>query len=96
MYLSSGKEKAAICASVADPDSYDPYVFGQSGSVCESFGSGSLNIKINLDSCCLRLLYGFLSLKTDVNLPSESNKQKKLFFVGISEVTNGKSRIRIC
>jgi hypothetical protein len=44
------------------------------------------------------LLYAFLSLKNDVNVPSKSNKQKKLdfyFLVGILKVTAEKSRIRI-
>jgi hypothetical protein len=31
------------------------------------------------DFSCLCLLYDFLSSKTDVNVPSTSNKQKKLF-----------------
>ncbi len=38
-------------------------------------------------------------METDVNVPTEINKQNKLeknlFFVGILEVTNEKSRIRI-
>ncbi len=38
-------------------------------------------------------------MKTDVSVPAESNKQNKLeknlFFVGILEVTDEKSRIRI-
>ncbi len=40
-----------------------------------------------------------LTLKTDVNVPSESNKQNNLednlLFVGILKVTEEKSRIRI-
>ncbi len=41
-------------------------------------------------------LFDFLSLKNDVNVPSKSNKQKKLceFFAGILKV-NEKSTIRI-
>jgi hypothetical protein len=46
------------------------------------------------DPSIIKLLYDFLSLKNDVNVPSKSNKQKnrkKWFFVG---VTDEKSRIR--
>jgi hypothetical protein len=42
------------------------------------------------------LLFCFLSLKTDVNLPSKSTTNKqKLFFVGILSAIDEKSRIRI-
>ncbi len=47
----------------------------------------------------LWLLYDFLSLKNDVNVPSKSNKQKKLeekkFFVGVLKVNDENSRIWI-
>jgi hypothetical protein len=47
----------------------------------------------------LRLLLDFLSLKNDVNVPSKSNKQKNFvknsFFVGVLEVNDENSRIRI-
>jgi hypothetical protein len=41
MCVSSGKEKTAFCACVAEPK--DPYVFGPpgAGSVSQSYGSGS-------------------------------------------------------
>jgi hypothetical protein len=60
----------------------------------------SKTINKNLVFCCsvTALLGDFLSLKTDVNVPTESNKQNKLeknlFFVSILEVTDEKSRIR--
>jgi len=38
----------------------------------------------------LRLLY----LKNDVNVPSKSNKQNYLFFVGVLKVADEKSRTR--
>jgi hypothetical protein len=37
------------------------------------------NRKKNLDSYYFETLFDFLSLKNDVNVPSKSNKQKKLF-----------------
>ncbi len=40
----------------------------------------SKNSKKTLDSYVLGLLFDFLPLKNDVNIPSQSNKQKKLFF----------------
>jgi hypothetical protein len=44
-------------------------------------------------------LFVFLTLKNDVNVPSKSNKQKKLcyklFFAGILKVNDESSRIRI-
>jgi hypothetical protein len=51
--------------SVADPD---PHVFGPPGSG---------NSKKNLDSYYFVTLFDFLSLN-DVNVPSKSNKQKKV------------------
>ncbi len=69
--------------SVADPS--DPYVFGPlgsgSGSNSQKYGSGSFypQAKIgkkNLDSYCFVLLFDFLSVKKDVNVPKNSNKQK--------------------
>jgi hypothetical protein len=41
------------------------------------------------------LLLDFLSLKTDVNVPSKCKRQKKLFLVGIFSFTDENSRIRI-
>ncbi len=48
----------------------------------------------------LWLLYDFLSLKNDVNLPSKGNKQNKLrkkniFFADVLKATDENSRIRI-
>ncbi len=40
--------------------------------------SSCKNSKKNLDSYYLVTLFDFLSLKNDVNVPSKSNKQKKL------------------
>jgi hypothetical protein len=37
------------------------------------------NSKNNLDPYYIVTLFDFLSLKNDVNVPSKSNKQKKLF-----------------
>ncbi len=55
--------------------------------------------KTNLNFYYLWLILTFLSMKTDVNVPSKSNKQKnsektKLFFVGILSATDEK-RVRI-
>jgi hypothetical protein len=65
----------------------DPYVFGPpgSGSISQRYGSGSFyrQAKIgrkSLISSALWLLFDFLSLKNDVNVPSKSNKQKNLYF----------------
>ncbi len=47
------------------------------------------------------LLYDFLSLKNDVNVPTKSNKPKNLekklfFFVDVLKVIDENNRIRIC
>jgi hypothetical protein len=89
-----------------DADPSDPYVFGppgsRSGSIIQRYGSALLssykNSKKNLDSYCFVILFDFLSLKNDVNLPSKSNKNffvKIKFFVGILKVNDENSRIRI-
>jgi hypothetical protein len=54
-----------------------------------------------LISTVLEILYDFLSLETDVNVRSKSNKQNnfaknKIFFVGVLKATEEKRRIRIC
>ncbi len=44
------------------------------------------------------LLFDFLSMKNDENVPSKSNKQKNFFllvFVGVLQVNDENSRIRI-
>jgi hypothetical protein len=70
-----------------DPDPPDPHVFGPpgSGSTSQRYGSRSgsfyhhaKNSKKNLASFSFATLFDFLSLKNDVNVPSKSNKQKKL------------------
>jgi hypothetical protein len=74
--------------SVADPD---PYVFGPtesgSGSIRQRYGSGSGSVYhqakivrkalIPTVQFCDFFMF-FLSLKNNVNVPSKSNKQKKL------------------
>ncbi len=65
---------ANFAFSVPDPDPPDPHVFGPpgsgSGSTSQMYGSGSFYHHVTL--------FDFLSLKNDVNVPSKSNKQKKL------------------
>jgi hypothetical protein len=70
---------------VADPQ--DPYVFGPpgSGSISTRYGSGSGSfysqakiVRKTLIAIVLGLLYDFLYLKNDVNVPAKSNKQKNL------------------
>ncbi len=51
-----------------------------------------LPVRKTLISNVLWLLYDFLSLKDDANVPSKSNKQK-IFFVGVL-VTDEKNRIQ--
>jgi hypothetical protein len=75
---------SSLLSSVADPD---PYVFGPPGSgfISQRFGSGSGSgsfyhqakiVRKSLVPTALWLLFDFLSLKTDVNVPSKSKKQK--------------------
>ena len=56
--------------------------------------------KKNLESYYFVTLVDFLSLKNNVNVPSKSNKQKKIvlknyFFAGILKVNDKNSRIRM-
>jgi hypothetical protein len=79
-----------LSSNVADPDPQDPYVFGPpgSGSISQKYGSRSRSgsfyhqaiITKTLIPTLLWLLYDFLSLENDVNVPvpSRSNKQKNL------------------
>jgi hypothetical protein len=67
-----------------DPDPGGPKTCG-SGEFASGFGSGSATLlssckkwKKNLDSFYFVTLFDFLSLKNDGNVPSKSNKQKKL------------------
>jgi hypothetical protein len=58
----------------------------------------SKRCKKTLISTVLRLLYDFLSLKNDVNVPSKRNKRKRkkiTFFVGVFKISDENSRIRI-
>jgi hypothetical protein len=62
--------------------------------------SSCKNRKKNLDSYYFVTLFDFLSLENYVNVPSNSNKQKKClnkncFCLGILKVSDEKSRIRI-
>ncbi len=62
--------------------------------------SSCKNSKKNLDSYYCATLFDFLSLENYVNVPLNSNMQKKmfkqkLFFIGILKVNDEKSRIRI-
>ncbi len=73
-------------SNVADPDPlgpYVPYVFGPPGfgSVSQRYISGSFNHEAKIVSktlipTVLRLLFDYLSLKNDVNVPSKRNEQK--------------------
>jgi hypothetical protein len=63
----------------------DPYVFGPPGSgfISTRSGSGSFNheakiVGKSLIPIVLSLLYGFLSWKNDVSVPSKSNEQRNL------------------
>jgi hypothetical protein len=54
---------------------------GLPGSVSQRYGSGSFyhqakTVRKTLIPNVLELLFDFLSLKNDVNVPSKSNKQK--------------------
>jgi hypothetical protein len=62
--------------------------------------SSCKNSKKNHDSYYFVTLFDFLSLENYVNVPSNSNKQKKClnkncFLIGILKVNDEKSRIRI-
>ncbi len=85
-----------ICSSVGDPDPSDPYVFGPTGSgprsVSLRYGSGSGSesfshqaeiVSKTLIPTVLWLLFDFLSLRNDVNVPSKRNKQKNLWKITV-------------
>ncbi len=78
-----------IYSSVADPnpnpDPSDPYVFGPPGSGSSSqrhsscsgsFFHQAKKIRKTLIPTVVLLLFGFLSSRKDVNVPSKSNEQK--------------------
>ncbi len=83
-----------LLSSDGDPD---PYVLElpESGS----FYHKAKIVRKTLIPIVLRLLYDFLSLKNDVNVPSERNKAenflKNSFFVGVLKVKDENSRIQI-
>jgi hypothetical protein len=59
----------------------DPYGVGPPGSVIILYGSGSFHQKAKkarktLIPTILCLLFGFLSMETDVNVPRKGNRQK--------------------
>jgi hypothetical protein len=60
-----------------DPDP-DPLVRGMDPDPASDPSIIMQNSKKNLDSFYFVTLFDFLSLKNDVNVPSKSNKQKKL------------------
>ncbi len=97
-----------------DPNPSYQYVFGPPGSGSESIsqrhgsgtGSGSesfyhhANIaRKTLIPTFMLLLFDFLPLKNDVNVPSKRNQQKNfllnLIFVGLLKVNDENGRIRI-
>jgi hypothetical protein len=91
-----------------DPDPNPDYVFGTpgsgSGSISQRYRSGSFYqqakiVRKTLIPAALSLIFDFLTLKIDVNVPSKSNNQKSfflnLFFVGVLKVNDENSRIRI-
>jgi hypothetical protein len=69
----------------------NPYVLGPpgSGSGCGSFYHQAKIVRKIVIPTVLWLLYDFLSLKNDVNVPSKTYKQKNL------KITEEISRIRI-
>ncbi len=61
------------------PPDPDPLVRGMENPAPDrTLLSSCKNSKKNLDSFYFVTLFDFLSLKNDVNLPTKSNKQKKL------------------
>jgi hypothetical protein len=82
-------ESNVISISVVDPD---PYVFGPSGS---GFHYRAKKVR-NLDFYCFVTYYDFLSLKTDVNVPSRRNRQKndKSGSGSVTECCSPRIRIR--
>ncbi len=101
---------ACLQDSVADPDQNPdpdppvPHVFGPpgSGSISQRYGSGFgsgsgsfyHHAKIVRKTLILTILWLFLTFYL-WKVPSKSNKQKKIVFVGILKVTDENSRIRI-
>jgi hypothetical protein len=67
-YETSEMQNFEVFSSVPELDP-DPYVFGPPG--CESFHQRAKNCRKTLIYTVLGLLYDFLSLKNDVNVPSK-------------------------
>jgi hypothetical protein len=71
----------------------------RSGPVRRRYGSEAIHhqakiVRKPLVSSILWLFFDFLTVKNDVNVPSKSNKLKKIF-VAILKVIDGKNGIRI-
>jgi hypothetical protein len=85
-YWQLSRDCPAAAGSVPDPDlDPDPHVIGPPGfgSTSQRYGSGSFYhhpkiVRKTLIPSIFATLFDFLSLKNDVNVPSKSNKQKKL------------------
>jgi hypothetical protein len=80
-----------ICKFLGHPDPYSSVI--ESEVLIWVLPSLSKNTKKNLDFYFLRLLYDFLSLKNDVNVPLNVIFKNNIF-VDVLEVTDEKSRIR--
>jgi hypothetical protein len=91
--IQSIQKSIFVSTSFVDPDPNldpsDPYVFGppRSGSISQRYGYGSGSfyhqtkiVRKPLLPTVLSLLYDFLSLKNEVNVPSKSNMQKNFLF----------------
>ncbi len=100
--------KVSIVTSVADPDPTptpdpgpsDPFVlFSGYGSGSGSFYHQAKIVRKTMIPSALWLLFDFISMKNDVDVPSKSNKQKIIFksyfFGGVLKVNDKNSRIRI-
>jgi hypothetical protein len=85
----------------SDPDPLvrDMQYASGSGSVSGSFYHHAKIVRKTLIPTVLWLLWDFLSVKNNINVPSKSNKQQnfflKLVFVADLKVNDEKSRIRI-
>ncbi len=96
----SEKERGAsdlfLKVSVPDPHVFEPPGSG-SGSTSQRYGSGSFNhqakiVRKTLIYTVLWLFLDFRSYKNDVNVPSKSNKQKKMFRIVFCWLLEGQWR----
>jgi hypothetical protein len=71
--------KKGTKSSVADPDPSDSYVFGPPGFGSGSFYHQAKTVRKTFITIILLHLSDFLSLKSYVNVPSKSHKQKFFF-----------------